>query len=88
MSGQISDRTRFVLPEDFKALLRLKPSPVYSKGLRLNIALNNLTNVHVEEVALSDTDGVMPLYIRGGATSLYPSHYDLKYEKAISVKVA
>ncbi len=70
------------LAKRFRNVRAFEPSPIHSKVLRLNVKLNNLHNVFVEEVALSDVNGVMPLYIRrGGATSLDPSHYGLRYDK-------
>ncbi len=72
----------------FQSVIAFEPNPVHSRLLRLNVASNNLRNVHVEEVALSDRNDLMPLYIRpGGATSLDPSHYGRKYDKVCLVKV-
>ncbi len=77
------------LARRFQRITAYEPSPVHCKVLRLNLALNGLRNVHVEEIALSDINGVLPLYIRrGGATSLNRSHYGLKYDKIRSVNVA
>ncbi len=78
------------LARRFQRVTAFEPSPVYSRILRLNVALNGLHGVEVEEVALSDMRGVMPLFIRrgGGATSLDPCHYGLKYDTVSSVKVA
>ena len=57
--------------------------------LRLNITLNNLKNVEVYELALSDVTGVKPLYNRhGGSTSLDSSLYGLRYEKVSRVRTA
>jgi FkbM family methyltransferase len=57
--------------------------------LRINVALNNLENVHVYEMALSNVTGVMPLYNRhGGSTSLDSTLYGLKYDKVSQVRTA
>jgi len=77
------------LARKFRSVTAFEPSPLHSRILRINIALNNLQNVRVEEAALSDTNGVLPLYVRrGGATSLDPSHYGLRYDKVNFVNAA
>jgi len=77
------------LARRFKDVTAFEPSKVHCRLLRLNISLNNLRNVHVHEVALSDSDGIMPLYIRsGGATSLDEKHYGLTYDRTLPVKTA
>ncbi len=77
------------LARRFRRVTAFEPSPAHSRVLRLNVSLNNISNVTLEEVALSDTTGVTPLYIRGGgATSLDPSHYGLKYSSVRTVKVS
>lgn len=76
------------LARKFRTVVAFEPNRTNSHVLRLNVALNKLNNVRVEEVALADTNGVLPLYIRGGgATSLDPSHYGLKYSEVSAVKV-
>ncbi len=76
------------LARRFQKVTAFEPSPIHSKVLRFNIALNHLHNVDVQDVGLSDIRGVMPLYIRrGGATSLDQSHYGLGYDKVGLVKI-
>ena len=77
------------LARRFHSVTAFEPSKVHCKILRLNVRLNRLDNVRVEEAALSDVEGEMPLYIRrSGATSLDPSHYGLKFDRVYTVKVA
>jgi len=76
------------LARRFQSVTAFEPSPAHNKVLRLNIALNHLRNVHVREVALSDVNGISPLYIRAGATSLEASHYGLGYDSVSFVRTA
>ena len=77
------------LARRFKIVTAFEPNKVHCRLLRLNVSLNKLRNVHVYEVALSDTNGTMPLYIRsGGATSLDKKHYGLTYDRVLPVKTA
>ena len=74
------------LAKNFQTVTAFEPSPLHARVLRSNVKLNKLRNVYVEEVALSDEQGTNPLYVRtGGATSLDPSHYGLKYDKVVLV---
>jgi FkbM family methyltransferase len=74
------------LARRFEDVTAFEPNKEHCRLLRLNVSLNNLKNVHVYEVALSDADGIMPLYIRsGGATSLDDKHYGLSYDKVVPV---
>ena len=73
----------------FRDVTAFEPSRAHNRVLRLNIKLNNLRNVHVYEVALSDVTGTMPLYNRyGGASSLNAEHYGLAYDNVSLVKTA
>ena len=75
------------LARRFKVVTAFEPNEVHCRLLRLNVSLNKLRNVRVYEVALSDTDGTMPMYIRsGGATSLDEKHYGLAYDRVFPVK--
>jgi FkbM family methyltransferase len=77
------------LARRFHEVTSFEPNHTYCKILRLNIVLNNLRNVHVYEVALSDQAGVMPLYNRhGGSTSLDSSLYGLRYQRVSYVQTA
>jgi FkbM family methyltransferase len=77
------------LAKRFQGVTSFEPSHKYCRVLRLNIALNNLENVSVYEMALSDLAGMMPLYDRhGGSTSLDPSLYGLRYDKVSRVRTA
>jgi FkbM family methyltransferase len=65
-----------------------EPNPKDSLVLKKNVSANKLRNVQVQETALSDHDGSVRLFLRGGgATSLSPSHYGLRYDKSIIVNV-
>jgi FkbM family methyltransferase len=74
----------------FQHVIAFEPNPFNSHILRLNLQLNKIRNVRVEEVALSDTNGVSPLYLQrttGGNGSLNPHHYGFKYDTMVQVKV-
>ncbi len=77
------------LAKRFRLVIAFEPDPTKARILKLNLALNELHNVRVEQLALSDSHATVPLYVRtGGATSLDPSHYGLPYEGIVSVKTA
>lgn len=77
------------LARKFRNVIAFEPDPASSNLLRLNARVNKLSNVTVEELALANEEGIMPLYVRGGgATSLDPSHYMLKYDAIKYVRVA
>jgi FkbM family methyltransferase len=46
-------------------LVAYEPHPTNAERLRENITLNNLTNVHVEEIALGDTEERTDLFVTG-----------------------
>ncbi len=72
----------------FRKVVAFEPSPAHCRVLRINASINNFHNIYVEEMALSDSTGTRPLYIRrgGGATSLDSSHYGLGYDRVVSVR--
>ncbi len=75
----------------FQQVIAFEPNPSIRKILRLNIDTNHLLNIRVEEAALSDTSGRGPLFLQrqsGGASSLDPLHYNLRYDRSLQVKVA
>jgi FkbM family methyltransferase len=75
------------LASRFKEVTAFEPSEAQNRVLRLNVKLNNMRNVRVYQVALSDVTGTMPLYIRrGGAASLRADHYGLPYDNVTLVK--
>jgi FkbM family methyltransferase len=77
------------LARRFEKVIAFEPSSVHCKLLRMNVAINGLRNISIYEVALSDVNDTVPLYIRrGGATSLNGSHYGLGFESVVSVKAA
>lgn len=78
------------LARRFRTVIAFEPDGGICNILRLNAKVNKLSNIRVEEVALADEDGVVPLYVRegGGATSLDPFHYGLKYDTIKRVRVA
>jgi FkbM family methyltransferase len=74
----------------FRHVIAFEPNPFNRHILKLNIQLNKIKNVHVEDAALSDTNGVSPLFLQrttGGTGSLNPHHYGFKYDTAVQVKV-
>ncbi len=75
------------LARSFRTVTAFEPVEAHCRVLRINVALNHIQNVRVEQVALSDSNGVTPLYVRGGATSLNPSHYGIRYANPIQVRV-
>jgi len=77
------------LSKRFHMVIAFEPDPHHRHFLRMNVASNSLGNVRIEDVALSDRNGMMPLYIRpGGATSLDPFHYGRTWNELCVVKVA
>jgi len=78
------------LARRFRTVVAFEPDLAMCNILRLNAKVNKLQNIMIEEMALGDEDGVLPLYVRRGtgATSLDPSHYGLKYETVKKVRVA
>jgi len=78
------------LARRFRTVIAFEPDLAMCNILRLNAKVNKLQNIRIEEMALGDEDGVLPLYVRKGtgATSLNPSHYGLKYETVKKVRVA
>lgn len=77
------------LARRFRTVIAFEPDQSSSNILRLNARVNKLSNIRVEEVALANEEGVVPLYVRGGgATSLYRSHYSLKFDTIKYVRVA
>jgi FkbM family methyltransferase len=69
------------LARNFRKVIAFEPSNTYCDVLRRNIALNGLRNVHVYQMALSDVDGQVPLYVRhGGSSSLSSNHYGLPFD--------
>ena len=78
------------LARGFRHVIAFEPNPFTCHILRLNLQLNKIRNVRVEETALSDTNGVSPLYLQrttGGNGSLNPHHYGFKYDTLVQVKV-
>ena len=74
----------------FRHVIAFEPNPYNRHILKLNIQLNKMQNVHVEDAALSDTDGVSQLFLQrttGGTGSLNPHHYGFKYDTTVQVKV-
>lgn len=77
------------LARKFANVLAFEPNPIHNRLLKLNASSNGLRNVVVEDAALSDTTGTGELFIRpGGATGLGTSHYGLKHQKRIFVRLA
>jgi len=78
------------LAKRFRRVLAFEPNPYSCHILKLNVKLNRLTNVYVQEAALSENDGIMPFFLQmggGGASSLNPSRYGITYDRRIQVKV-
>jgi FkbM family methyltransferase len=74
----------------FRHVIAFEPNPYNRHILNLNIQLNKMQNVHVEDAALSDTDGASQLFLQrttGGTGSLNPHHYGFKYDTTVQVKV-
>jgi FkbM family methyltransferase len=69
------------LARNFRNVVAFEPSHTYCDVLRRNVALNGLRNVRVYQMALSDVDGQVPLYVRhGGSSSLNSNHYGLPFD--------
>jgi FkbM family methyltransferase len=74
----------------FRNVIAFEPNPFNRHILRLNLQLNKVRNVQVEEVALSDSRGVSPLFLQqttGATGSLNPLHYGFKYDAMVRVQV-
>ncbi len=77
------------LAKRFAHIIAFEPNPICSRVLQINIASNKFQNVVVQQIALSDRNGTLPFYIRGGgASSLTSTHYARKHDKVIQVKVS
>lgn len=78
------------LAKRYRRVFAFEPNPYSCHILRLNVKLNRFTNVLVQEMALSENDGIMPFFMQiegGGASSLDPFHYGIAYDRRIQVNV-
>jgi FkbM family methyltransferase len=74
----------------FQRVIAFEPNPFNRHILQLNLRLNEISNVRVEDAALSNRDQNDSFFLHraaDGTGSLNPNHYRFKYDKEVQVKV-
>jgi len=78
------------LARNFRQVLAFEPNPQVSSILRMNVAANKFHNVTVNQIALSEAEGMLPIHIdpkHEGHGSLNPLRYGVSYDEVIPVVV-